>query len=832
MEFFIIFAIIFTVDAVEIPEYVDFNFENQDARRAVANNNRETIDPNKHLYDSMFDKEEPASLSSIRGRADDKVLSFACDFNSTINSTTHTICMWNLNDGQKFFGKTNWQPGNASEAYFVGGPTVDGNDNPEGGYAVFDVAYSRWSEPSARNGWLVSETIPATDPNGLCLAFQYSLNGLGIDSLAIIMLYDVDLNSTETALGEMINGVNNFQYATIWARNDSTKGQWRKGHLSLDSQTDFQIVFVAVPSMVWDKYEGYAAIDNTVFTYGPCPGDCNFESNTCNWEDVEVGSLDQFQWSLARGTVSTVTGPLRDWQSSTSTRLPGGYTYINSEFPRRPGDKASLASPVFPKELVNPEPYCLVFWMNAYGYKIGGLSVTLIPDPNCTTCTQTTIWNLRPEKMGSLPDTWIRSQAVLVSPADFRILITGSVGEVGESDIAIDNISLQPGICPAMPSFAAPPGDCTFDDDSCGWIVKSIHQSPQSPPLWDLALGENILGCPLGHSPVPLHKTDSYMKFQTDNFQHTPLDRAWLLSPLLTIDPQTTRYCLTFWINMYAPVPHQNGLGAVRVLIVDSRTLHDPNPRFQAVWRLTNSQSPKWIYAEVAVQLKNGTHIAFEGIEGVKTLGTIAIDDVSLFPIYNNQKICRITPFSAQLQNGDCHFDTDNLCGWETDGGLPGSPVWILATSWDSPNFINDHTFGAPRVGFVFYNPAGQNTKQHAMLQSPEIMVQNGTIGACFSFWYLAYGNDPDAVLTVGDRLNGALGSSDLLRLRLNDYAGTDLNPSQWNYGQVMVGQNVTTFRVTIYATGTYGIFAVDDVKISPTNTTCATIPPPISQHR
>lgn len=67
----------------------------------------------------------------------------------------------------------------------------------------------------------------------------------------------------------------------------------------------------------------------------------------------------------------------------------------------------------------------------------------------------------------------------------------------------------------AMPSMAAPPGDCTFDDDLCGYTVKSIRQAPYSPPLWDVVQGQPFPSFPLGHTRVPKYKLGIFYYYST-----------------------------------------------------------------------------------------------------------------------------------------------------------------------------------------------------------------------------------------------------------------------------------------------------------------------------
>lgn len=86
-------------------------------------------------------------------------------------------------------------------------------------------------------------------------------------------------------------------------------------------------------------------------------GDCSFEAGFCSWNNVNDSTV-QFQWTIGRGTTNTVTGPLRDHPSTESKRLPGGYAYIDSSYPRRAGDKAELLGPVFPGALGMFKYFC------------------------------------------------------------------------------------------------------------------------------------------------------------------------------------------------------------------------------------------------------------------------------------------------------------------------------------------------------------------------------------------------------------------------------------------------------------------------------------------
>ena len=49
-------------------------------------------------------------------------------------------------------------------------------------------------------------------------------------------------------------------------------------------------------------------------------------------------------------------------------------------------------------------------------------------------------------------------------------MFEGVVGRNKLGNIALDDISIAPGVCPTAPQVAATtPGDCSFEDDECGW---------------------------------------------------------------------------------------------------------------------------------------------------------------------------------------------------------------------------------------------------------------------------------------------------------------------------------------------------------------------------
>lgn len=73
-------------------------------------------------------------------------------------------------------------------------------------------------------------------------------------------------------------------------------------------------------------------------------GHCTFEGSMCGWTNQEEG--DDFDWNLGRGSDNFFTGPARDFYSFSKEYPLGGFVYIDADYPRRPGDKAILISPL------------------------------------------------------------------------------------------------------------------------------------------------------------------------------------------------------------------------------------------------------------------------------------------------------------------------------------------------------------------------------------------------------------------------------------------------------------------------------------------------------
>ena len=140
-----------------------------------------------------------------------------------------------------------------------------------------------------------------------------------------------------------------------------------------------------------------------------CEHDCNFDADvsTCGWENDQT-SADDFDWSVAHGSLKSFTGPTRDQGSSVRGGRAGGYAYIDSAYPRHPGDKARLQMSETITTALD-SPLCLSFYVNMFGAGIGSLSV-LLQDSNNNNISP--IWEMK-RPASSPRDMWHKARVTL-----------------------------------------------------------------------------------------------------------------------------------------------------------------------------------------------------------------------------------------------------------------------------------------------------------------------------------------------------------------------------------------------------------------------------------
>lgn len=542
----------------------------------------------------------------------------------------------------------------------------------------------------------LSPNLTAPGPSGMCLSFHYAIQGLSAEELRIYV------NDHKTGRSRQ-----------VWASSESAASNWTRGEVLYSVTNQHSLMFSAAsgPSAVVKdsqqrKFRGYLALDEIEINKhdplageGPCKGHCNFDGDLCGWTNAENGQEDNFDWSFGRGSDNLFTGPARDFTSSGNNEMTGSYLFTDSGYPRRPGDRAILVSPMFQPTAVN-DAMCMRLAVHMFGSGVGSLAIkiryadegALGPAPGVNppvagdpsgTAGKPILSNNQPfasasarsgdskpneliiwEMSGDAGNSWHQAQtSVSSSRSPFQVLIEGVIGENHLGNIAIDEISFSSGPCPTSPPVASKNyGDCTFEQSMCYWRNPDADIHLDDLDWIRTADEQSIHGPNFDHTLK--RRSGSYLKLENTLREPKSGSRAFLLSPIFQPKASGSVQCLSFYYYMFMRSISSSGpnLGTIRVYLASNNDL-------VPIWRLTNPiSSPSWKHgrASLSAAMIDGQpqaptklfQIAFEGIWGDAASGAIALDDITVF-----DGACDIMPAEAKSVPGECTFDVD-LCMW------------------------------------------------------------------------------------------------------------------------------------------------------------------------
>ncbi|KAG0714862.1 MAM and LDL-receptor class A domain-containing protein 2 [Chionoecetes opilio] len=517
-------------------------------------------------------------------------------------------------------------------------------------------------------------------------------------------------------------------------------------------------------------FRGHIAVDDLGTRPGQeCIGLCSFEGGMCDWNDVRT---DDFNWLLGRGTQNPITGPPRDHSSSQGDALGGAYVFLDSSFPRRPGDVARLESIEFQATDPNNPP-CMIFYTYMAGRGVGHLQVLL---EDVVTRQERILWALK----GHQGTQWVQGQLSLSSSTPFKVVFEGSVGKPRLGDIAIDDITIISGPCATLPPAAMPPssGDCTFEQDTCGWSNPGSRQRVDSLQYLRTRASKFAF-------PTTDHTTGSqkgfYMMLENPGRKQEG-DNAWLLSPIMKGDRQQVK-CLSFcWCFNSHPI-----------------------------WTLHNFQGLTWYFAQMPLRAEDNFQVVLEAVWGASnSSGMLAVDDISIF-----DGNCLTVPEAAIVRAGDCTF-TRGSCGW-TNLTSDQDFSWMLASALRRPLDMHDHTYGAP-AGYIYYdvfNLGGRT--QRLQLVSPVMEPMPDRSPLCFTFWFGGFGADPNTSLSIYQRPTQLRSFPEQLLSDLSSdirvWSHILGDPIGWQFGQVQLLAS-TRFQVIFEGVSFNGGFTLDDFKV------------------
>lgn len=767
-----------------------------------------------------------------------------CDFGA---GSALDMCEWaNLN-----MSAFEWRVSNGEDSFWIGGPRVDRNDNNnKGGYAFFETSQLP-NSPKAQNtvsAMMASPPLESTGSEGFCVSFSYASDGLSPDKLRLLLhpVKDDDFEHADSigdsgsSLSDLLIGLDktkavrenkapstsmDFRENTVLATiQDSTRGEWKTAQVMYSYHDIHQIIFEAIPKDETDQsrgYRGYIAVDDISFKTGSdCKGHCTFDSGFCGFTNAKGAD---FEWKVSRGSENPNTGPIRDHSSFTSNRVTGAFAVIDASSPRRPQDFAQIISDQFPATESN-SPLCLRFWTHMFGSGIGDLNVYIRSDGS-----DRKVWGLS----GDAGNNWYMAQAPIASPKPFSIVFEGVVGRNSLGNIAIDDVSIVPGVCPTSPQVASSsPGDCAFEDDSCGWT------NPEAREAVDELNWERVEAKSDGRFPQSDHTTGSregyYMSLSRNSVQRAG-DRAFLTS--LEVPGSDRPKCLSFWYYMYEPIVDNTGPNLGKLAVWVQSFDRNDNLVRNPVWRLQNGQGPSWKYAQAKIESEVDHQVIIEGVWGNNRVsGYIAIDDITFF-----DGDCDIVPRFAEQVKAECTFDRDS-CSWRNSS--TGDFEWRLATLARRPANLPDKTFGAP-VGYAYFDIFNTGTRSNRVkLTSPTISGDATEDRLCFSFWFAAFGAGDTTSLKImkkdlteaesaENETEGDSTDSDDKKDEDDDesnnntiwsMSAAELNTArpEWMAGQVDMATN-SDFRLTLEGKATNGGFAIDQLVFSPGK--CSTRP-------
>ncbi|KAF7496233.1 MAM and LDL-receptor class A domain-containing protein 1 [Sarcoptes scabiei] len=582
-----------------------------------------------------------------------------------------------------------------------------------------DKEFSRNKIPVPDFSLFQSVNISDTGPQGLCMSFFYIIDGLSTDSLQVLLM-DMKSNYNRTLI----------------EFNDITDEQWKKSEILYTYADVHKIAFKANAKKLSDperSFRGYIAIDDIEFKQiepkilnkevESCKGHCTFEAGLCAWSNQDDD--DDFDWKVGRGSQNLFTGPTRDFSSFGNNEISGGYVYIDSAYPRRPGDRAQLLSPIMNPTSDNM-PLCLKFAVHMYGNGVGSLRVLIRYASGDETIPDQLLW----EMSGESGNSWHVAQVPISSPVlSYQIVFEGEIGSNSLGVIALDNIAFNEDECPDRIQRE---WRCTFDENMCFWTNPGpFHRLDDFDWLRQFSLG--TIEPRYDHTK---RSTEGYFINLSGDQPHRGGTRAWLLSPEF-VPQSTVPKCMTFQYYMFERTIDSAGpsLGSLRIYV---KTITDNGDEVSLIWRLNNHQgqvsqfSMRSKSVSLIIEILNNSNrdggklkipiligqdlqpplqnyqIIIEGIWGDGRVGTIALDDITYPP-------------KAMAVFGECAFDRD-LCGYRNQSGkaqsannLPSkathlernknpnrisiskdSITWKLATATNRPANLQDHTFRAP----------------------------------------------------------------------------------------------------------------------------------------
>ena len=579
-----------------------------------------------------------------------------CDFNGK------TLCEWSQNL-QIVSPELNWQFADGSQVQQLSGPGAGFNGSGDFLFVSNIIA----SNANLTNSYsqLTSPTYDETDEEN-CLTFAYMLYGQNPGALRVRQYYKKSPTNTYYTSKE------------LFARERSTGNKWNRGHATIPkiSYHYFLMIFASNGK----KFDGFAAVDDVNIVRNACPPEpiCDFEPyNTCGWTS-KTSEQDELYWvrtSRKYTSHDSKSGPQIDHTTESNV----GYFMFFETKNKKPGQKATLKSPLYPSPSGATPIKCFSFWYHMYGDDVGTLTVSMFPTKQRRILFQ---------RQGNHNNHWWRGQIQIdesMAPTEtFQINIEAVRADSDNGDMAIDDAGVLDGPC-------SPVGTCNFENSECGFgniyelnDIDWLRSNGATPSKTSGPSVDHTTGDALGY----------YMFVNSATVKEAG-SSAYFASEI--IQGSSQGHCLTFWYHKYGV-----DSGTLEVL------LQEPNlNKWETSKLLWGTSGPKendeWYSANVNVVTDKEYAIVFAvNFTKVGENGDIALDDIS---IDTSGPCSQIRPdpdpqmfYPCGFESSDCGFkvaDSNNILTWRVGSGF--EPVKDHAPKYD-------HTFNDQSGHYVSHS--------------------------------------------------------------------------------------------------------------------------------
>ncbi|XP_030849640.1 MAM and LDL-receptor class A domain-containing protein 1-like [Strongylocentrotus purpuratus] len=485
-----------------------------------------------------------------------------CDFESD-------YCYWtNTRTGDNF----DWTLSSGATPSVTTGPSKDHTLSSSSGHYVFIETSTLVAGDKA---WLISEFSPPSDG---CFTFWYHMYGAGVGELNVYL----------------IDGVNG-NMALEWSESGNHGDRWVKGQVSTSNLNPYQI---AIEATYGANYTGDIAIDDTFITVdGLCnesgEWDCDFEDDWCGYTQAQD---DTFDWTRLTGATSSLdTGPSIDHTTGTAT---GYYVFIETSSPRVPGDEARFMSTLIPTTYRQ----CFTFYYHMFGPTVETLNVLTRRNDSAPGDIGNVVWSSQGEK----GDVWYPGSVVIAEQVAFQVVFQAYVGASFTGDIAIDDIRIYPGDCPATPT-------CDFENS----LLCGYRQDTTDNFDWTYGSGDTPTSLTGPSVDVTYGTAYGHYMYIEASQPSSPGAKARLIGPHISTDTTLT-VCWSLYFHMYG-----QDVGTLNILTQNA------DATSTIVTSLAGDQGNQW-YSTAFEITSNGYEIVFEGVVGSGEEGDIAIDNVRM----------------------------------------------------------------------------------------------------------------------------------------------------------------------------------------------------------